>query len=292
MRRLTARPLSDSVVVITGGARGIGASTAEVFAAQRSSVWIGDLDADVAQETAAGLPGVRSAGLDVRDRESWQTFVDEVIRESGRIDVLVNNAGVMPLGPFLDEADDVIDLTLDVNVRGVINGMRAVAPEMIRGGGGRIVNVASMAGRLPIPGMVAYNASKFAARGVSLAARRELIEQGVVVSTVLPSAVRTELSSGAPLGHGMPTVDPVEVAKAVVGASLSGAREVSVPRWLGPGWSLVDGLVPEWLESRARRLIGDNRALTSLDADARRAYTDRIARHAGSADVASRGGNR
>ncbi|MGV7904220.1 SDR family NAD(P)-dependent oxidoreductase, partial [Mycobacterium kansasii] len=86
---------------------------------------------------------------------------------------------------------------------------------MVARGHGHVVNVASMAGMIPIPGMVTYNASKFAALGASLAARREYAGTGVTVSAVLPSAVRTELASGVQLGNGLPTVDPEDVARAV-----------------------------------------------------------------------------
>ncbi|GAC70550.1 SDR family oxidoreductase [Gordonia soli] len=280
------RPISGSVVVITGAARGIGAATAELFAAQGADVWIGDVDLAEAETTAASIARARAARLDVTDVSSWQDFLGSVLQESGRVDILVNNAGVMPLGPFEDETDEVTDLILDVNVRGVLNGMRAVLPGMLDRGDGRIVNVASMAGMIPIPGMVTYNTSKFAALGASLAARREYAGTGVVVSVVLPSAVRTELASGARLGGGMPTVDPADVAAAIVHIARTGARRVSVPRWVAPGWSAVAAAVPEIVERLARRLIDDRRALTSIDADSRRAYSDRLSRQVAAHHVA------
>ena len=141
-------------------------------------------------------------------------FVAEGEARMGAIDVLVANAGVMPLGPFVDERDEVSRLTLDVNVWGLVVGLRAVLPGMLARGHGHVVNVASMAGLIPIPGMVTYNASKFAVLGASLTARREYAGTGVAVSAILPSAVRTELSSGARLGRGMPTVDAQDVAAA------------------------------------------------------------------------------
>ena len=289
MPKRTGHPRSGSVVVITGAARGIGAATAELFAARGATVWIGDVDADVARATAARIDGARAARLDVTDPESWREFVAAVIAESGRIDILVNNAGVMPLGSLFDEAPEITDLVLDVNVRGLLNGIRAVAPAMVERGDGRVINVASMAGMIPIPGMVSYNASKFAALGASLAARRELAGTGVTVSAILPSAVRTELASGAPLGGGMPTVEPEQVAAAVVRVARSGAARVSVPRWVAPGWQLA-AFVPERVQVLARRLIDDRRALTSIDADGRRGYTDRLCRQA--AARATEGGTR
>jgi NADP-dependent 3-hydroxy acid dehydrogenase YdfG len=280
--------VAGSVVVITGGARGIGAKTAEVFSDAGATVWIGDVDADVAATTAAGMPRCHSAHLDVTDRSSWDRFIAEVLDAEGRIDILVNNAGVMPLGAFEAEPEATTDLILDVNVRGVLNGLRAVVPTMIDQGAGHIVNVASMAGMIPIPGMVTYNASKFAALGASLAARREYAGTGVTVSAVLPSAVRTELSSGVKLGGVLPTVDPDDVARAILRTLRTRAARTSVPAWVAPGWALVDALVPEFLERAVRSRLDDRRALTAIDAGGRADYLQRLQRqskaHAGHAD--------
>ncbi|ORV30742.1 short-chain dehydrogenase [Mycolicibacterium conceptionense] len=274
--------VDGAVVIVTGGARGIGAKTAELFSARGATVWIGDVDAEVAATTAAGIPRCRAAHLDVTQRSSWERFVSEAVRESGSIDILVNNAGVMPLGAFDAESDSTTDLILDVNVRGVLNGMRAVVPSMVARGHGHVVNVASMAGMIPIPGMVTYNASKFAALGASLAARREYAGTGVTVSAVLPSAVRTELASGVQLGNGLPTVDPEDVARAVLKTVGTHAARTSVPGWVAPGWALVDALVPEGLQRAVRDKINDRRALTALDVQGRSAYQQRIERQANS----------
>lgn len=279
MRFSQRQPSVDgAVVIITGGARGIGAKTAELFSARGATVWIGDVDADVAATTAAGIPGCRAAYLDVTQPSSWEGFVSDDIRESGRVDILVNNAGVMPLGAFDAEPEATTDLILDVNVRGVLNGMRAVVPSMVARGRGHVVNVASMAGMIPIPGMVTYNASKFAALGASLAARREYAGTGITVSAVLPSAVRTELTSGVQLGNGLPTVDPDDVARAILKTVRTHAARTSVPGWVAPGWALVDALVPEALQSAVRARIDDRRALTALDARGRSSYLQRIER--------------
>ncbi|MGB8407968.1 MAG: SDR family oxidoreductase [Mycobacterium sp.] len=270
--------IEGATVIITGGARGIGAKTAELFAHHGADVWIADVDAEVAEQTAAAIPRCRSARLDVTRRASWDELVSHVLDQSGRIDILVNNAGVMPLGAFETEAEATTDLILDVNVRGVLNGMRAVVPSMIARGNGHIVNVASMAGMIPIPGMVTYNTSKFAALGASLAARREYDGSGVTVCAVLPSAVRTELASGVQLGGGMPTVDPEDVARAVLNTLRTKAARTSVPGWVAPGWALVDALVPEVVQRVVRSIVDDRRALTALDPVGRAAYLDRIER--------------
>lgn len=201
MSRYPKIELAGAVVVITGGARGIGAATARLFADRGADVWIGDVDDVVAKETANGIPNAHSGALDVTKPESWAGFLDQVRAESGPVDILVNNAGVMPLGGFVEENERTTDLILDVNVRGPLNGARAVLPQMVARGRGHVVNVASMAGKLAVPGMVTYNASKFGAVGLSVALRKEYGNTGVSVSCVLPSAVRTELASGAPLGR-------------------------------------------------------------------------------------------
>jgi len=258
--------LDGAVVAITGGARGIGAATADLFVGKGASVCVGDLD-------AAASPN--SYTVDVTSRESFGDFIGAVIDRFGHVDVLVNNAGVMPLGDFLAEDDAISRTTLDVNVWGLIHGMRLVLPHMIERGSGHVVNVASMAGKLVIPGMAVYNASKFAAVGLSAAVREEYRDSGISVSTVLPSAVRTRLASGVPLGHGLPTVEPDDVARAIVDSVDSRRAEITVPGYLA-GWDLLNAAVPERLMHLGRKLIGDRRALTSVEHDVRAAYEQTI----------------
>ncbi|MFT3660420.1 MAG: SDR family oxidoreductase [Gordonia sp. (in: high G+C Gram-positive bacteria)] len=267
-----------AVVLITGGARGIGAETAKLFASRGARVWIGDLDEDVATATAAKIPDAVARHLDVTDRASWRSIVDEILAEHGRIDVLVNNAGVMPVGPFVAEPEAVTDLMIDVNIRGVLNGMHLVLPSMLQAGRGHVVNVSSMAGILPLPGMVTYNTTKFAALGASLAARREYDGTGVTVSAIMPSAVRTELSSGADLSV-LPTVDPEDVADRILRTLTTRAARTSAPTWVLHGWDLVEAFVPETVERLFRTLIGHDQAM-ALDPVGRKAYLERIERHA------------
>jgi short-subunit dehydrogenase len=136
-----------------------------------------------------------------------------------------------------------------------------------------------MAGKIPIPGMAVYNASKFAAVGLSEAVREEYAHTGVSVSAVLPSAVRTRLSSGVSLGHVMPTVDPEDVAAAIVSTVRSRKAEVTVPGYLA-NWDLLEAAVPTPVMKLGRKLIGDRRALTAVDHDVRRAYEDTISEQA------------
>ncbi|WP_436496356.1 SDR family oxidoreductase [Actinokineospora sp. HUAS TT18] len=274
MRRYPKIDLADAVVVVTGGGRGIGKATGSAFAAAGATVCLGDLDGPAASEAAVG-PRMSGHTVDVTSRSSFAAFVDEVVAAHGRVDVLVNNAGVMPLGGFVEEPDTLSRTTLDVNVWGLIHGMRLVLPGMIERRRGHVVNIASMAGKIPIPGMAVYNASKFAAVGLTAAVRREYADTGVSVSAVLPSAVRTELASGAPLGRGMPTVDPERIAAAVVDSCRTRKAEIPVPGFLA-GWDLLDAITPEPIMRTGRRLFGDRRALTSIDHDARAAYVKRV----------------
>jgi short-subunit dehydrogenase len=250
--------LDGAIVLVTGGARGIGKATSDLFAARGATVCAGDLDG--ADHT-----------VDVTSRNSFAEFVAAVIDRHGRVDVLVNNAGVMPLGDFLSEDDAISRTTLEVNLWGLIHGMRLVFPHMVERGRGHVVNVASMAGKLVVPGMAVYNASKFAAVGLSAAVREEYRDTGVSVTAVLPSAVRTRLASGVPLGRGLPTVEPETVAKAIVRSVSNRHAEITVPRYLA-GWDLLSAVTPDAVMSLARRAIGDRRALTSVEHDVRDVY--------------------
>ncbi|MGW4327698.1 SDR family oxidoreductase [Nocardia sp. NPDC004573] len=262
--------LREATVLITGGARGIGRATAESFAAKGSRVVLADVDKAAVDATAAAI-GASAFELDVRSRGQW----DAVVAAVGEIDVLVNNAGVMPAGAFLEQPDVVGQATMDINVWGLVHGMRAAAPGMIERGRGHIVNVASLAGKVPIPGLAVYNASKFAAVGLSAATRLEFAGQGVSVSCVLPSAVRTRLSSGLALGHGMPTVDPEDVAAAILRTCATRKAEVAVPTYLGP-LDIALAAAPERAVRLIRGLFDGDRALRPADETTRAQYEQEV----------------
>jgi NADP-dependent 3-hydroxy acid dehydrogenase YdfG len=220
-----------AVVAVTGGARGIGLATARAFAASGARVAIGDIDADLAAAEAAAIGGF-AAPLDVRDRGSFADFLARAAEDLGPVDVLVNNAGVAPRGTFVGLDPAVHDLVVDINLRGVLNGMRLALPGMVERGRGHIVNVASLAGRVPIGTGAVYAATKHAVVGVSEVVRAELHATGVRVTVVLPGFVRTELTTGLPPGR------PVLTASAVADAIVRATRRrrapgvVTVPRWM------------------------------------------------------------
>jgi NADP-dependent 3-hydroxy acid dehydrogenase YdfG len=272
--------LEGAVVAITGAARGIGRATAEAFARQGATVCLGDLDGDAAALAASEIGSqAHPFRVDVRSVESFEDFLTAAELTAGPLDVLVNNAGVMPAGPFLAETEATTRAVLLVNLAGPLYGMRLVLPGMLERRRGHIVNVASMLGKTELPGLATYVASKHAVVGLSAAVRSELRGSGVTITTLLPSVVNTELSAGiripGPLTW-LARVEPEDVARAIVESCAQRPKEVAVPRWLGL-YPPLRPLIPGWLEDLVRRLIGDDAALRSVDAERRADYEERIA---------------
>lgn len=270
--------LAGAVVAITGGARGIGFEAAKQFVARGAKAVIGDLDEQATIDAAAAI-GPRATGLqlDVTDASSFAAFIAAAEQAAGPIDVLVNNAGIMPAGPFLDEPTALLETQIDVNFRGPIIGMRLMLPKMVERRSGHVVNVASMAGKIAIPGLAVYSATKHAVVGLSAAVRDELDGTGVSVSTVMPNAVRTELTSGLPTER-MGILAPEDVAKAIVGSVENRREEIAVPRWYGI-WPILPVLLPTRLIAAVKRLFGVNRLLdpAKIDKATRDKYDQRIA---------------
>jgi NADP-dependent 3-hydroxy acid dehydrogenase YdfG len=268
--------LDRALVAITGAGRGIGLATAQQLVDQGARVALGDLDGALAKDAAERL-GECATGhdLDVTHKESFATFLAEAEAQHGQpLDMLVNNAGVMPNGAFLDQDDRIDRLTIDVNVYGVIHGMRLALPGMVERGRGHVVNVCSLAGKFPIKGLAVYNASKFAAVGLTAATRLELDSTGVSITAVLPSAVRTELSSGIDYGV-LPAVDPNDIAEAIVKSVRSRAAEIAVPGYAGLAAATVP-FIPESVVRVIRRAAHDDAAITRIDNSVRSRYLERI----------------
>jgi 3alpha(or 20beta)-hydroxysteroid dehydrogenase len=190
--------LTDRVVLITGAGQGLGASHARVLAVQGARVVVTDVTAPPAQAvaeeiTAAGGDALGFA-LDVTDRPAWERVVAQVADRHGRVDGLVNNAGAYARAPFLETDAHLLDLQMRVNVLGAMFGMQAVFP-LMRGAGGSVVNVASVAGLGGYPQASAYAASKWALRGLSRTAALVLGEHGIRVNCVCPGAMDTQMIS-------------------------------------------------------------------------------------------------
>ena len=208
--------LNGKVVAITGGARGIGAATAKALAAEGAAVVIGDLDVDLAKKSAEEYDGL-ALPLDVADRESFAQFLDAVVKEHGRLDVLVNNAGFMVLGKVQDVPLERQLAQVDVNLNGVIHGSYEAAARMRAGG--VIVNIASLAGRLPMPGSAVYSAHQGGRaglqRGRSTTSSRPRASGS---AAVLPSFTNTDLIDGTEATGLLKPVQPEDVAAAVAEA--------------------------------------------------------------------------
>ncbi|MGV9928842.1 SDR family NAD(P)-dependent oxidoreductase [Nocardia rhamnosiphila] len=273
-------------VAVTGGARGIGRATAAALAASGARVVIGDIDQDTLAATAAELTaaaGVEVIGirLDVRDPESFGNFLDRAETELGGLDGLVNNAGIMPTGPFLDESMDTADRQLEINLRGVIIGSKLAGRRFAARRSGHIVNVASVLGLVGTPDIATYSATKFGVVGLGAALHQELAQFDVRVSTLCPAFVNTQLIAGLSpnrITRAIGFVEPEDVARAVVGALARrrGGQRV-VPRIGGVAIAVLTAL-PEGLRNRLGRLLGSHDTVSNADTAQRAVYLERAER--------------
>ena len=278
------RLLGGQVVAITGGARGIGEATARAIARKGAKVAIGDLDVELAQKTAASLGGEAIAlELDVTRRDSFASFISQVEERLGPVDVLVNNAGIMPIGSFADEDDATARRMIDINLHGVIYGMKLVLPAMTGRGRGHIVNLASQAGKAGIPGGATYCATKHAVVGLSEAVRAELRDTGVEISCVMPAVVNTELGSGLVETPGVKVSEPSDVADAIVDALETPKFDVWVPK-VSAGIFKVLNVLPRGAREAIARAMKADQVLANPDKGVRAAYEDRAARSEPSLD--------
>jgi short-subunit dehydrogenase len=246
------RRIEGLLVAVTGADRGIGLATARALSARGARVVGGDLPA-----------------LDVTSRESFAAWLDA----AGPIDALVNNAGVMHVGPFLEESDEWTRRQVDVNLHGVILGMKLALPAMVARGSGHVVNVASAAAKIGVPREAVYAASKHAVLGLSESVRLELRGTGVDLSVVMPGLVRTELAAGT-LRGGL-VLKPEDVAQAIV-ATLERPRfDVHVPRAYA-AISALGALLPRSAREAMLRLAGSERATAQTTPEQRAAYESRI----------------
>lgn len=182
--------LAGKVAIITGGARGQGADEARLFRAEGAEVVVTDVLEAEGRALAAEI-GATFIAHDVTSAAGWKSVVDATLAQHGRIDVLVNNAGIFKLGRMLDTTDEDYDRVIDVNQKGVFLGMRAVAPAMCEAKRGAIVNISSLAGLEGVSGAFAYTTSKWAVRGMTKAAAQELGRFGIRVNSVHPGFIDT-----------------------------------------------------------------------------------------------------
>jgi NADP-dependent 3-hydroxy acid dehydrogenase YdfG len=270
------RILAGQTAAITGAARGIGRATAQSLLGQGMKVVIGDLDEESARETAAQLGAperVVALPLDVTDRDSYAAFLDGAEDRFGPLDVLVNNAGIMQIGRFIDEDDLTARRMIDINLHGVILGCKLALARMVPRDRGHIVNISSQAGKFGAPGGATYSATKHAVVGLTEAIRGELRLMGahVDVSYVMPYVVNTELGSGLGEARGMSSLEPSDVADAIVDALKTGRVDVWVPKEAKRN-NVLGVLLPRTLAEGMTRAMKADRVLAGADLNRRRDY--------------------
>lgn len=272
--------IAGRVVAVTGGANGIGNEIARQLTDAGARVAIGDRDSPATQRAASEL-NCAGMDLDVTQTSSVSAFLADVEREVGPPDVLVNCAGVMRVGPFDDEPDTAMEAQVDVNLLGVMRGIKAAAPAMVRRGSGHIVTIASAASVLAPAGQATYAASKHGVLGYLKSLRAELADTGVDVSAVLPAVVDTELAAGT--GTGAATLlQPADVARAVLKVIEHPRFEVTVPWYIGP-MNRVAELMPAGLRHAVLARANPDQ-LRDTDPAKRRAYEAQFRSDDGSAD--------
>jgi NAD(P)-dependent dehydrogenase (short-subunit alcohol dehydrogenase family) len=245
-----ASSVSGKVAFVTGGASGIGAALTTKLAEGGAEVWIADRQIGAAQELAQRLASGGAKGhaieLDVRDYPSFERAVAEAVRHSGRIDYLFNNAGIGVGGEIdsytLDDWNDVFD----VNLRGVMHGIQAVYPVMIRQHSGHIVNTASMAGLMTNAGQASYAATKHAVVALSNTLRLQAARHGVQVSVLCPGVIRTPILTGGKYGR----------------LKMTGTSDEEILKW----WERLRPMAPEKFAERALRAVLRNDAIIVVPA--------------------------
>jgi NAD(P)-dependent dehydrogenase (short-subunit alcohol dehydrogenase family) len=264
--------VSGKIAFVTGGASGIGSALATKLANEGADVWIADRQVGLAEEVAqrlnkSGGGKARAIELDVRSYPSFEHAIGEAVQRSGRIDYLFNNAGIGVGGEIdrytLEDWNDVFD----VNLRGVVHGIQAVYPIMIRQRSGHIVNTASLAGLVTTVGQASYAATKHAVVAISKTLQLEAERHGVQVSVLCPGVIRTPILTGGDYGRNDGASDeellkraevlrpmaPERFAERALHAVLRGDTIIVVPAWWKAAWYL-ERLSPA-LSKRAAKVM-------------------------------------
>lgn len=277
-----ASSVSGKVAFVTGGASGIGEALTTELVRGGAEVWIADRQTgradDLAQRLGNGGAKVHAIDLDVRDFSSFERGVAEAVEQCGRIDYLFNNAGIGVSGEIdsytLDDWTDVFD----VNLLGVVHGIQAVYPVMIRQGSGHIVNTASMAGLTTTVGQASYTATKHAVVAISRTLRIEAERHGVRASALCPGVIRTPILTGGEYGRikmagvsddemlrsweRLRPMDADKFAKRVLRAVLRNDAMIIVPRWW-KAWWYMERLSPALALRFSKRLLKELRKMES-----------------------------
>lgn len=208
--------IEGKIVLITGGGVGLGAETARHLAARGARIAVAarrkdKLDAVVAEITTAGGEA-RAYPLDVTDKHQVKAVVDAVVADFGRLDVIVNNAGLMPIRPMIEVNTDEWDAMIDVNLKGVLYGIAAALPIFVAQDGGHVINISSVAGtKVFAPGGTVYSGTKFAVRAISEGLRQEIGEK-IRVTSIEPGAVDSDLKYSTTSGARERVIDFYKIA--------------------------------------------------------------------------------
>jgi 3-oxoacyl-[acyl-carrier protein] reductase len=190
--------LKDKVAIITGAAKGIGFSTAQRFAQEGAIVIIADMNLESVKEAAAKIPNAEGFVMNVTDRASIQAVVDQVMQKHGRIDILINNAGITQDARLVKMTEAQFDAVIDVNLKGVFNCTQLIVPHMLEAKSGAIVNASSVVGIYGNFGQTNYSATKFGVIGFTKTWARELGSKGIRVNAICPGFIATEMVKAMP----------------------------------------------------------------------------------------------
>jgi short-subunit dehydrogenase len=267
--------VNGKVIAITGAARGIGRATGEVLANAGASVAIGDIDGDRAQEAADAIPGARAYRLDVSDRFAFARFLDAVEEDLGVLDVLVNNAGIMPTGPIEDEEARMTERVVAINLVGVINGTKEAIRRMKPRRSGHVINICSATARTPGAGVASYSGTKAGVLAFSEAVAHELWGTGLHISVLLPSLVATEITEGITVPRGTPVCRPEQVAESVHAVIRRPRFQTAVPRSAGIIMSVLQAL-PASARLALMRAAKTDEVIGGMDSVAHAGYEARL----------------
>jgi NAD(P)-dependent dehydrogenase (short-subunit alcohol dehydrogenase family) len=214
----TIRIFDGATAIVTGGASGIGRGLAEELARRGCEVVLADLQVELAEEVASGIHvssgKAKAAKIDVTDFPAMEHLVQETVQRTGRLDYMFNNAGIVIGGYVNQYAIEDWNQVVDINLRGVINGIQATYQIMMKQGFGHIINTASMAGFMVGPGNVAYTTTKYAVVGLSKSLRAEAAHMGIRVSVLCPGVIRTPiLEGGGKYGKMLIDIPPKELQR-------------------------------------------------------------------------------
>lgn len=262
-------------IAITGAARGIGRETARVLAAAGHRLALADIDETEVTETADELgPPARGMVLDVRERAAFAAWLDDVETSLGPLDVLINCAGIAPTAPqAVDQDPELIDRVIAVNLVGTINGTLEAVRLMLPRRRGQVINIASLAGLMGVPGLAAYSASKHGVIGFTESIRAETRGTGLDFCVVMPGPVATRMMDGTRTGPAVSLAPPERLARKIAGLVGSDRARLATPA-LDGALARLAGALPPAAAMRLSRLLRVDRIYTRVDPEQRATYAE------------------